>query len=410
VFVRYLVTCLLLIPALQAFSQNDASENTTRWGMAFTGFIKNDFWFDTRQVFTSREDLFLFYPKNAEPDRDGRDVNKGLNYNFSAMTTRLTGIIKTPDVLGAKMSGILEGDFSGVTNNDINGFRLRHALMQMKWNKAEILVGQFWHPFFTTDVVPNMASLNTGAPFQPFIRNPQIRLTGVFTNFRIEGAFITQRDNSSDGPDGFSPQYMRNAVFPNASLLFQFKNTHHAAGLGADYKVLQPRLMNDSLRITHSKIASLSFVGYYKFSKEKFTCRLKSIYGQNLTEHLMLGGYAIQRFDTASGNVAYTPTNHLFAWMNITYGKKFMGGLFAGYAKNFGTSSENTGDYFSRGADIDCLYRIAPSISYTENKFQLLFETEYTVAAYGTPDDKGIVQNTKEIGNLRLLLTAFYFF
>lgn len=42
----------------------------------------------------------------------------------------------------------------------------------------------------------------------------------------------------------------------------------------------------------------------------------------------------------------------------------------------------------------------------------MLFKTgyKYTAAAYGTPDDKGTVQNAEEVGNLRVLVGVFYFF
>jgi hypothetical protein len=84
--------------------------------------------------------------------------------------------------------------------------------------------------------------------------------------------------------------------------------------------------------------------------------------------------------------------------------------LFGGFAKNMGTTQTNTGKYYSRGASIDYLYRIAPSVSWVSNSVQISFEPEYTAAAYGTPDEKGKVLDAGEVANLRLLLTFFYFF
>lgn len=398
----------VLLTAGILHAQTESGEG--KWGIRFSGFIKNDFWVDTRQVFTTREDLFLWYPADRKPDRDGNDVNAGCVFNFNAMTTRLTGSITTPDALGAKVTGMIEGDFSGVSNNDINGLRLRHAYVKMKWKHAELLVGQFWHPIFTLDAVPNVVSLNTGAPFQPFIRNPQVSLTTSFGKFSVLASFITQRDNSSDGPDGFSPNYMRNAVMPNAHLQFQYKDAHHACGLGGDYKILKPRLLNMNQVITGEKLGTWAVLAYYRFSMERLSFKLKGIYGQNLTEHLMMGGYALATADSTSGEYTYTPTNHLYSWINLTYGKKFQGSIFAGFIKNFGTSSDNLGIYYCRGKDIDILYRIAPSFAYVVPKFQLSFETEYTVANYGTPDIQGVVRNTHNVPNLRLLLCCLYFF
>jgi hypothetical protein len=56
------------------------------------------------------------------------------------------------------------------------------------------------------------------------------------------------------------------------------------------------------------------------------------------------------------------------------------------------------------------MIRIAPSISFISNKAQLSTELEYTAAAFGKPDSHGLVKNTANVSNLRLLFTVFYFF
>ncbi len=405
-----LFVLLLLISACAFSQQNDLDKEQKKFGITFKGFVKSDYWYDTRQVVASREELFLFYPKNVLEDANGNDINAEDYVNFSPVTSRLTGVISTPDAFGAKTSGIIEADFSGVTNADINGFRLRHAYGQLKWEKAELMFGQYWHPMFVPEVFPAVISLNTGAPFQPFIRNPLISFKRYFGKINLQLALITQRDNSSDGPLGYNAVYMRNALVPNAHLQLQFKNDHHVFGVAGDWKTLRPRLTNDSLVITGEQISSMAAMAYWKYSAGKFCWKMKTIYGQNMTEHLLLGGYAVHSFDSLTGNETYTPSNHLFVWGNAVYGKKFQTGIFLGYARNLGTSHTNTGKFYSRGADIAYLYRISTSFSWISNSVQISFEPEYTVAAYGTPDENGIVENTNEVANLRLLLTFFYFF
>lgn len=404
------LTLSLLLPKF-IFAQTDSTKKEEKkFGISFRGFVKSDYWHDSRQVVSSREELFLFYPKNVSPDINGNDVNAEDYVNFSPVTSRLTGIISGPDAFGATTSGVIEADFSGVTNDDINGLRLRHAYGKLKWQKSELLFGQYWHPMFVTEVFPNVVSLNTGAPFQPFIRNPQISVTHFFNRLNIQLAFLSQRDNTNDGPLGMKGIYIRNGLVPNAHLQLQYKTDKNVFGIAADWKTLRPRQTTDSLIITRERISSYAAMIYWKFSHEKFIWRCKSIYGQNLTEHLLLGGYAVNTFDTLTGKETYTPTNHLFIWGNIQYGKKYVLGLFGGYAKNFGTSDINTGKYYSRGSDIDYVYRIAPSFSWISGPVQISFEPEYTVAAYGKPDPNGKVVDTKEVANLRLLLTFFYFF
>jgi hypothetical protein len=407
IFFLLLVLCLTA-PVL---AQSDTTKKEKKkYGITFKGFIKSDYWYDTRQVVASREELFLFYPRNELLDNNGHDINGEDYVNFSPVTSRLCGYLSGPKAFGAQTSGLIEGDFSGVTNADINGFRLRHAFAKLKWQKSELLFGQYWHPMFVTEVFPTVISLNTGAPFQPFIRNPQISFTRFFNNFNANIALLTQRDNASDGPMGFSGVYMRNALIPNIHLQLQYKNKKHVAGIAADWKTLRPRLVTDSLYITKQQVSSYAFMGYWKYSNNLFTWKCKSIYGQNLTEHLLMGGYAVHSFDSITATETYTPTNNLFVWGNILYGKKYVFGLFGGFAKNLGTSDTNIGKYYARGADIDYVYRIAPSFSWVTHPLQISFEPEYTVAAYGTPNNKGVVENSKEIANLRLLLTFLYFF
>lgn len=112
-----------------------------------------------------------------------------------AVQSRLTGKITGPDFLGAKTSGMMEGEFFGTTDGDINGFRLRHAMMKASWSKADLLLGQYWHPMFVTDCYPGVYNFNTGVPFQPFNRSPQIRLTLKPTaKFNIMVAIMEERD------------------------------------------------------------------------------------------------------------------------------------------------------------------------------------------------------------------------
>ncbi len=400
----------LLLPKL-IFAQNDSTKKEEKkFGISFKGFVKSDYWYDSRQVVSSREELFLFYPKNNSPDLNGNDVNAEDYVNFSPVTSRLTGVITGPDAFGAKTSGIIEADFSGVTNDDINGLRLRHAFGKMKWQNTELLFGQYWHPMFVTEVFPNVISLNTGAPFQPFIRNPQISVTHFFNKLNIQFVLLSQRDNTNDGPLGMKGVYIRNALVPNAHFQVQYKTDKNIIGIATDWKTLRPRQTTDSLIITRECISGFSAMAYWKYTNNKFTWRCKSIFGQNLTEHLLLGGYAVHSYDTLTGKETYTPTNHLFIWGNLQYGKKYIVGLFGGYAKNFGTSDSNIGKYYSRGSDIDYVYRIAPSISRIAGPVQISFETELTAAGYGKPNNKGEVESIKEVKNTRFLLTFFYFF
>ena len=44
------------------------------------------------------------------------------------------------------------------------------------------------------------------------------------------------------------------------------------------------------------------------------------------------------------------------------------------------------------------------------SKLKIASELDYTVAAYGTTTGKGLVSNSSEVGNLRILLGVYYYF
>ena len=405
------IVFFLMIPLTVFSNEPEKTENDdSRFSFRITGFVKTDYWIDSRTVVAAREDLFLLYPAAKLPDVDGKDIHGDPVFNFSAITSRLATHMEGPDAFGANISGMIEADFSGVTNADINGFRLRHAYLNMRWDSWNLMLGQYWHPLFTPAVTPRVVSLNTGAPFQPFIRNPQATLSHFRGQSQWLFSLVGQRDNASDGPRGTTPDYLRQSILPNLHLQWSGNYENFTAGLAADYKVLRPRLKTDADIYTSESIGSYALMAYGRYRFDLLDISMKSIYGQNLSEHLMLGGYAESFLDEETGHVEYTPLNHLSAWMNILYGDRVLAGLFMGYAHNFGASDHVAGSFYGRGSDIAYLYRIAPSLTFSSGSLALCAELEYTSAAFGTPDAKGKVRNHDEVGNFRLLFTALYYF
>ncbi len=419
---RYIIPLLtgwLMCPLFLFAGKQEVLPDTNDRAFSFrvSGFVKSDYWIDSRTVVGAREDLFLLYPAPVVLDVNSKDIHGDPVYHFSAAASRILTRIDGPDAFGAKVSGLIEADFSGVSNADYNGFRLRHAFIKMEWERWELLLGQWWHPMFTPEVFPTVVSLNTGAPFQPFIRNPQATLTYKSNLSRWMVSMIAQRDNASDGPRGATPDYIRNANMPNLHLQWMRTSAHYTTGLAADYKMIRPRnfiMNNDTGEMHYSSemLGSYAFMAFAGYRQDLLQIKGKAIYGQNLSEHLMMGGYAESVIDNVAGIIEYTPLNHLAVWGNILYGERVQGGLFVGYGKNFGTSDPvaETGDFYGRGHDVDYLYRIAPSIIFNSGNLALCTELEFTAAGYGIPDYRGRVLDAREVNNIRLLFTALYFF
>jgi len=419
------------------------SQDEKKFGIKFSGFVKSDIYFDSRQTWDARDGQFLFYPKNELPDEYGKDINAVKKFNMLSIQTRLKGVITGPDALGAKTSGLIEGAFFGNIGSDLNGFRLRHAFVKLDWGKTQLLVGQYWHPMFVTSCFAGTVSFNTGTPFQPFSRNPQIRLTQKAGNFNIILSALMQTDFVSTGPDGANTKYIINSGTPEMNLRFEFKSDNFLFGIGGNYKTLMPRLMiNNPYELdevpinidikTNETVAGTSFFGYLKFKTEPITIKVYGVNGQMMFSTLNLGGYSETEIEedefeisadsitTGRTKIKYSPLSTASTWIDIhTNGKKWQFGLFGGYSKSLGSKDEIKGKTYGRGTDIDYVYRISPRVIYNNGKFRVAPEIEYTVAAYATTDketgllnidEKGVVTGSKEIGNFRFLIGVYYFF
>ena len=397
---------LVLFLFLNVNAQKDDEKNT--FGISFSGFLKTDIMVDSRQTVSVREGHFLLYPSPELTDLADDDINATPNLNMLSIQSRLTGSITAPDAFGAKISGLLEGAFFGHSNGDINGFRLRHAFIKMDWENSSLIVGQYWHPMFITEVFPGVISFNTGVPFQPFSRNPQIRFTNKFDKIFISLTAASQRDFASTGPNGTSSEYLRDSSIPILDINIKYKDETIVAGLGANFKALKPYKEYNQFKVEEN-ISSYSAMAFAKVGVDNVTLKLEGVYGTNLTDMLMLGGYAISDYGS-NGNMKYTATKTLSGWADISFGKELLFGLFGGYTKNLGTEDINNGDYFSRGSTIDMVWRISPRIQRQIDKVRIACELEYTTADYGIPNFDGEVENTSSVSNLRLLVAAFLFF
>ncbi len=406
-----------------------------KYGINFSGFLKSDFFYDTRENATIREGHFLLYPKEKSLDTDGRDINAKSSFNFLSIQSRLTGKISAPDAFGAKTSGVLEADFFGNENAafvDNNGFRLRHAFVKLNWEKTELLAGQYWHPFFIPGCFSGVVSFNTGVPMQPFSRNPQVRITHKLGKLSIAGVLSAQRDFTS--PQGSSSLRYSNIPDVTAVLSFESKNeeakTEILAGAAVDYKILQPLLTTANganTYVTNEKVSGLSVTGFLKYKNQFFTYKTQGLYGQNLFDLTMLGGYAVKSVTDAGKNtVSYTTLNNMAVWSEFqTNGSKVQFGLWAGFTKNLGAKdsilvySNKVGgtDITTRGSNIKSVFRIAPRIVFVQGKLNFATELEYTMAAYATKEngelnrDKfGVIFNSEKVSNVRLLLALIYNF
>lgn len=397
--------------------------NRTSKAIEFFGFVKYDLFADTRQVVNAREGLVSIYPENPHYDADGRDINSGLNVNMLSIHSRVGIRAHGPVLLNAETGALIEADFYGNANSqfsDLNGLRLFNAYIDFRWKSTELRLGQDWHPMSVREFFPNTVSFSAGAPFHPMSRNPQARFCYSTGSFQILGAILSQRDFTSTGPEGPSSHYLRNAGIPNIHLQARYDRDTVAlsGGVGVDYKRIVPALSSvgpgGEFYKSKRSLSSLSITGFMKYKMNGSTLTAQSVYAQNAYDLLMLGGYAERNLvDAERGANTYTNVNVISFWVDFeTTFRSIHFGAFAGYTKNLGAANIIGDVAYTRGENIGWIYRLSPRIAYTDGPIGVAFESEYTVAAYGTANGngRGVTTDLTRVPNLRSVLSVKYVF
>jgi len=379
------------------------------------GFVGNDFFFNSRQNVESTDGLILLFPKPINIIA-GVDKNAIPQAEMLSINTRLGLDINGSPVFGAKSTAKIEADFSGF-GASFYVLRIRQAYVKLNWDKTELLLGQTWHPMFGS-VMPTTISMNGGAPFQPFNRSPQIRLKrNLSTSLSLTAAALYQMQYTSQGPIGSSNSYLKNAMIPDLFLGMEAKTKHWTSGIGGDLKTINP--------VFKQHITSVSAVAYTQYVKPGFQLKAKAVWGENLSDHLMLGGYGVSKLSSDSTTaIGFTNYNTLSSWLNAIYGTKLQVAILLGISQNLGTNKElvtNKSNKFTAygcGFDttttsqlqIDRLIRISPSVSYNLPNMKFGVEYDLTSAVYGTLQSNGRVIKPYNINNHRVLASVCYIF
>ena len=375
------------------------------------GFIRNDFYYDSRQNFETASGLFYIIPKDVNENPEGEDLNGVSSSGFLSIASRLGVKVYGPQVFKAQSYAQLETDFAGFSGSTTM-LRIRQAFCRLDWEKTSLLMGQTWHPMFG-EVVPTIQSLATGSPFQPFNRSPQVRIDWRARSAKFYLSALYQFQYSSVGPNGSSPSYLVNGKVPELYVGFDWRKNGWLLGAGLDYLQIRPRVVANAVvdgNETTIKVDEMigswivnAFIQYVSPSK-KLSVKVKSIFGENMSHLLMLSGYGVSRMND-DGSYEYTNLKNSTSWFNIVYGDKWQIGLFAGYMKNLGSDaklmSEETTYVFGFN-NIDYVYRISPMLCYNLKRFSFGLEYELTTAAFGDLNlNTGKVDTPHEVTNHR---------
>ena len=417
---------LFLLAALAAATFCANAQENTKPSVKLYGFIRNYMDFDTRENLSSNSDQFNMIPKDEALNAYGDDLNQRADIHLLSITTRLGLNITGPEFLGAKTSAKIESDFAGFgTNNTV--LRIRQAWAKMEWEKQSLLVGQAWHPMMG-DMMPDVFSLATGAPFTPFSRTPQARYDYKAGKTTLTATALYQLQYLSYGPNAndleastTSFEYARKALIPELYFQAMYKNGGYMTGIGVDILTLKPRtefVDDNGVKVQSDElIHSFSPTLFASYKKGNFGIKSRVTYAQNASHLNMLSGYGVTKIKD-NGEVEYGNLSSITSWIDITYKQQLEKGsltwcLFGGYGKNLGCDKDfvNSKMMYVRGfKNIDSFWRVAPSVLYTHNAMQVGVEYEPTTVGYGTMKADGSVDKERSVTNHRVCVMMKYNF
>lgn len=397
----------------------------------FYGFIRNYMAYDSREAVAGTGDLFFYLPKDRNLNEAGEDLNQKNSFRFLSLTSRVgvdvSGYQLGRTAFGAKIEADFYAGLSGVTGTAT--LRLRQAYLTLGWKdlpmsgghtaSVNLKMGQAWHPM-AADLCP-VFTLESGAPFGPFSRTPQLTMdASLGEHFTLTASALWQMQYTSAGPAGASANYMKYGCTPEGYIGATLKFGGWMARVGADVLSIKPRttgkggFYETSEGATESvwksatvkvsdRITTVSPFVYMQYVKGKLALKAKTIYASAGEHFNIQGGYGItKKFEGEGqdGHYEYTPTHSSSTWFTVSYGKKWAPMLMIGYYKNFGTSEDlysasedgsvvESDFYFSKNSfkNLNRLYRICPAITYNVGKFTIGLDYEFSGAQFGTPGE-----------------------
>jgi hypothetical protein len=395
-----------------------------------SGFVKSSYYYDTRQVVAARDIDFMLYPTPNDPDADDPSDRDNLSsfQLFSRVGLNISEFEQA--VLGADVRGYFEADFFGpgtVGAAQENFLRLRRGFVEMNWDDRSALFGLEWSPLFTLGGFPRTVATEAGTPFNPFARQPMVKLTLRPGNVRVIGIAAWQFDAFVDAPlagapTGTDPQggidAQQQSAIPGLHGHVQYERDDWMVGAGAYLKALRPLPQGD-------RFFAGAGTAYLSYTPEGLAVRAKTIYG-SVRDHVGIGGYIYD--PAAAGAVGdadgFQQLNTWSVWGDIEKPGTVSPGLFAGFLTNLGATDELDGPvsavaHATRGVDpngvsLATVWEVAPRLAFNYSPMRFAMEVQVTTAQYTARLDDHFAPDPLDgedsVTNVRGDISIFLFF
>lgn len=388
----------IALVALAALSVSTLAQDAPKLQFKPYGFVRNYFAYDSRVSTAGTEDFYYWMPKDVKMV-GGEDVNNVSSFRFAALTSRLGLDIVGYEIDGYKISARFETDFySGLTGNTGTAqLRLRQAFVTVAKDQRTWKIGQTWHPMAAD--LPDIFSLESGAPFGPFSRTPQVQFDVKLSDaVSFTTAALWQMQFTSTGPEGASANYIKYGCTPELYAGFSFKSGKNLLRVGGDVLSIKPRQVS-SKSFAWDRLTTWTAFMYGATSLGGLDLKAKLTYANDGGHFNMIGGYGVTAIDPETQSWDFAATRNASGWMTLSYKKlgRWVPSMLLGYVRMFGTpvdvlqDKDDSGTYkyiwVKNSANVlDQMFRVQPEVIYNLGKLALGLEYMATGVEYGKPN------------------------
>ena len=216
------------------------------------GSVRSYAIFDTRDVKAGAEDMFFYVPRDYSHNLEGQDVYSNPSIKMCALTSQLGLEFAGFNYGSLDVSGRVEADFY-LLNGTSASMRFRQAYVDLVWNhvgymenKFSIRAGQAWHPMAAD--MPYCVNVESGSPFSPHSRSPQLMLDfTLFNGISLTAGALYPFQFLPTGPAGPSSAYVKYGLIPELYAGLSFRSSHFLARVGQDGGLQLPIILRTIL-------------------------------------------------------------------------------------------------------------------------------------------------------------------
>ena len=247
--------------------------------------------------------------------------------------------------------------------------------------------------------LPDIFSLESGAPFGPFSRTPQVQFDVKLSDaVSFTTAALWQMQFTSTGPEGASANYIKYGCTPELYAGFSFKSGKNLLRVGGDVLSIKPRQVS-SKGFAWDRLTTWTAFMYGATSLGGLDLKAKLTYANDGGHFNMIGGYGVTAIDPETQSWDFAATRNASGWMTLSYKKlgRWVPSMLLGYVRMFGTpvdvlqDKDDSGTYkyiwVKNSANVlDQMFRVQPEVIYNLGKLALGLEYMATGVEYGKPN------------------------